>query len=84
MAIKPEELDSAEVAEPEEHDGKPLDEEMAARLTGGNYGEPSRCPQCGGWRLEVTAELIQGGPDAGRLEVNLLCLDCGYTDWWDW
>ena len=84
MEKKTEQLDPTKATEQGEHDGKTLDEETTGKLAGGNYGAPSRCPQCGEWNMEITAELIQGGPDAGRLEVHLFCPSCGYTDWWDW
>ena len=84
MEEKPRKLDAAKIAELKKKGVKLLDEETVRKIAGGNYGEPSRCPMCGGSHLQVSAELIQGGPDAGRTEVFLFCPDCGYEDWWDW
>ena len=46
------------IAELKKYGVKPLNEESLSAITGGSYGEPSRCPQCGGSQLEVSAQLI--------------------------
>lgn len=77
-------LDVEKIAELKKRGLKLLDEEIAKKVAGGNYGEPTRCPQCGNMNLEVYAERIEAGHDAGRMEVSIFCPSCGYEDWWDW
>lgn len=84
MERKLKKLDASRIEELKKYGVKPLNEASLSAITGGSYGEPSRCPQCGGFQLEVSAQLIQGGPDAGRMEVVIFCPQCGYEDWWDW
>ena len=76
-------LDAEKIAELKKRGLKLLDEETVKKIAGGYYGEPSSCPLCGNTQLEVYAERIDAGHDAGRMEVSIFCPSCGYEDWYD-
>ncbi len=74
-------LDAAKIAELKQYEAKTLDKEELAEIAGGNFG-PSFCPRCGGDKIQEFTQRIEGGPDAGRLEVIVFCPQCGYEEWW--
>ena len=71
-------LDTAKIDELKKH-AKPLDKEMISHVSGGR--DITSCPWCGG-ELRATKHLIEGGPDAGEIEIFVYCLSCDYQDWW--
>lgn len=82
MERKFKKLDAAKVAELEKYDKKPLDAKALEGVAGGSFGAPSCCPECGSYRLQVIAELIQGGYGAGHYNVFLYCPACDYEEYW--
>ena len=58
-------------------------EEMPGKAARASFGVPTYCPWCGG-SVDYKTELIQAGPDCGRLEVHVWCTSCDYTDCYDW
>ena len=73
-------LDAAKIAELKQYESRKLNQEELAKIAGGSFG-PSCCPRCGG-SIEEIITRIEGGPDAGRLQVIVYCHHCGYEEWW--